>query len=166
MLESWHPTGSSPTYIRTPMISISSRLHQDSAYNQWINIHFLYLSTHQSCHDCDTRSTLYHSIWSHPHVYHLFHCMYLCFPIFSTLLVSPLLSEHSVCSVSLYDYLICFHLWSLVILCSCPILLTNMICLRELVTYITRLTHHTVQLHLPLFISIPNPLSIALYILL
>ena len=30
-----------------------------------------------NCHDCDTQSTLYHSVRSHPHVYSLFHCMYL-----------------------------------------------------------------------------------------
>ena len=47
MPESWHPTGSSPTYIRMLMISISLRLHQDLAYNQWIYICLLYSSTHQ-----------------------------------------------------------------------------------------------------------------------
>ena len=63
-----------------------------------------------NCHDHDTQSTLYHSIRSHPCVYHLFHCMYLCFLIVSILLVSPLIGEHFVQSIFPYDYLICFHL--------------------------------------------------------
>ena len=62
------------------------------------------------CHNCDTQSTLYHSIWLCPHIYHPFHCMYLRFPIISILLVFPLISECSVCPISPYDYLICFHL--------------------------------------------------------
>ena len=118
------------------------------------------------CHDRDTRSTLYHSIQLCPRICCPFHCMYLCFPIVSTLLVSPLIGEHSVRSASLYDYLICFHLRSPVILCSHPILLTNTICLGELVTYITGLTHRAVRLRSPLFVGIPDPLSIAPYILL
>ena len=75
----------------------------------------------RSCHDCDTWSTLYHSVQLRPHVYCPFHCMYLCFPIFSTLLVLPLISECSVHSISLYNYLLCFRLqfWLL----SVPVLL-------------------------------------------
>ena len=53
-----------------------------------------------------------------------------------------------------------------VILCFCPIILTNTICLRELVTYTTGLTHCTAWLHSPLFVGIPDPLSITPYILL
>ena len=53
-----------------------------------------------------------------------------------------------------------------VTLCSCSIILTNMICLGKSVTYITGLTHRTARLHLPLFVSIPNPPSITPYILL
>ena len=45
----------------------------------------------------------------------------------------------------------------LVTFCSRPVILTNMIRLGELVTYITGLTHRTAQLCLPLFVSIPNP---------
>ena len=63
-----------------------------------------------SCHNHDTRSTLYHSVWSCPRVCHPFHCMYLHFLIISILLVLPLIGECSVCSVSPYDYLICFRL--------------------------------------------------------
>ena len=62
------------------------------------------------CHDRDIWSTLYHSVRLCPCVYRLFHCMYLCFPIISILLVSPLIGEHSVRSISPYDYLICFCL--------------------------------------------------------
>ena len=71
---------------------------------------FILLVTMEPCHNHDTQSTLYHSIWSRPHVCCLFHCIYLCFLIFSILLVSPLIGECSVHSVSPYDYLICFHL--------------------------------------------------------
>ena len=53
-----------------------------------------------------------------------------------------------------------------VTLCSHPIILTNTIRLEESVTYITGLTHLAVQLRSPLFISIPDPPSIAPYILL
>ena len=97
------------------------------------------------CHNHDTWSTLYHSIWSCACIYLPFHHMYLCFPIITILLVSPLISKHSVYSISLYGYLICFHLWFLVTLCSCPDILTNTICLGESVTYITELIHHAVQ---------------------
>ena len=126
----------------------------------------LCIYSHYCCHDHDTQSTLYHSIRLCPRICCLFHCMYLCFPIVSTLLVLPLIGEHSVHSVSPYDYLTCFCLQSPVILCSCPVLFTNTIHLRESVTYITGLTHHTAQLCLPLFIGIPDPPSITPYILL
>ena len=53
-----------------------------------------------------------------------------------------------------------------VTLCSRPVILTNTIRLGESVTYITRLTHHAVRLRSPLFVGIPDPPSIALYILL
>ena len=75
----------------------------------------------QLCHDCDTWSTLYHSVWSHPHVYRPFHCMYLHSPIISVLLVLPLISECFVWSIFPYDYLICFCLQSRLL--SVPILL-------------------------------------------
>ena len=47
-----------------------------------------------------------------------------------------------------------------VTLYSHPIILTNMIHLRDSVTYITKLTHHAVRLHSLLFISLPIPLNI------
>ena len=118
------------------------------------------------CHDHDTRSTLHHSVWSCPCNYHPFHCMYLWFLIISILLVSPPIGECFVHSVSPYNYLICFHLQSPVTLYSHPVLLTNMIHLKEPVTYIIRLTHRTARLCSLLFVGIPNPPSIALYILL
>ena len=60
-----------------------------------------------TCHDHDTRSTLYHSVWSCPCVYRPFHCMYLHSPIISILLVSPPISERFIWSVFPYDFLIC-----------------------------------------------------------
>ena len=66
----------------------------------------------QMCHDRDTRSTLYHSVRSRPHIYRPFHCMYLHFPIVSIFLVSLPIGERIVRSVFPYDYLICFHLRS------------------------------------------------------
>ena len=77
--------------------------------------------TSAGCHDHDTRSTLYHSVRSCPHIYHPFHCMYLCSLIISILLVSPLISERFVQSIFPYDYLICFHLRSRLL--SVPVLL-------------------------------------------
>ena len=62
------------------------------------------------CHDCDTRSTLYHSVQSRPCIYCPFHCMYLWFAIISILFVSPPIRECFVRSVFPYDYLMCFHL--------------------------------------------------------
>ena len=73
------------------------------------------------CHDCDTRSTLYHSVRLCPRIYHPFHCMYLRFPIISILLVSPPIGKRFVQSVFPNDYLICFHLRSRLL--SVPILL-------------------------------------------
>ena len=64
-----------------------------------------------NCHDCDTQSTLYHSVRSWPHIYHPFHCMYLWFPIISILFVSPPIGECFVRSVFPYNYLMCFCLW-------------------------------------------------------
>ena len=75
------------------------------------------------CHDCDTRSTLYHSIRSRPRIYRPFHCMYLCSPIISILLVSPPIGERFVLSVFLYDYLICFHLRSWLLSVPIPLYL-------------------------------------------
>ena len=51
----------------------------------------------------------------------------------------------------------------LVTLCSRPVILTNTICLGELATSITELTHCAVQT--ALIVGLPDPLSIALYIL-
>ena len=50
-----------------------------------------------------------------------------------------------------------------VTLCSCPIILTNMIRLGESAMSITELTHHTART--ALVIGLPDPLSITLYIL-
>ena len=76
-----------------------------------------------ACHDHDTRSTLYHSIWSRPHVYRPFHCMYLRFPIVSIFLVSLPIGEHFVRSVFPYDYLICFCLRSWLLSVPVPLYL-------------------------------------------
>ena len=51
----------------------------------------------------------------------------------------------------------------LLTLCSHPVILTNTICLGELATSITELTHCAVQT--ALIVGLPDPLSIALYIL-
>ena len=75
------------------------------------------------CHDHHTRSTLYHSVWSHPRIYCPFHCMYLHSPIISILLVSPPIGEHFVQSVFPYDYLICFCLWSQLLSVPIPLYL-------------------------------------------
>ena len=75
------------------------------------------------CHDRDTRSTLYHSVQLHPRVYCPFHCMYLCSPIISILLVSPLIGERFVRSIFPYDYLICFHLRSRLLSVPIPLYL-------------------------------------------
>ena len=75
------------------------------------------------CHDRDTWSTLYHSVRSRPRVYCPFHCMYLCSPIISILLVSPPIGERFVWSVFLYDYLICFHLRSRLLSVPVPLYL-------------------------------------------
>ena len=76
-----------------------------------------------SCHDRDTRSTLYHSVRLRPRVYRLFHCMYLRFPIVSIFLVSLPIGERFVRSIFPYDYLICFHLWSRLLSVPVPLYL-------------------------------------------
>ena len=53
-----------------------------------------------------------------------------------------------------------FPFMILVTLCSRPVILTNMICLGESATNITRLTYRTV-----LVVGLPDSLSIAPYIL-
>ena len=75
------------------------------------------------CHDRDTRSTLYHSVQSHPHIYRPFHCMYLCFPIVSIFFVLLPIGERFVQSVFLYDYLICFRLRSRLLSVPVPLYL-------------------------------------------
>ena len=82
---------------------------------------FVPCTKEETCHNRDARSTLYHSVRSHPCVYRPFHCMYLRSPIISILLVLPPISECFVWSVFPYNYLICFRLRSRLL--SVPVLL-------------------------------------------
>ena len=84
---------------------------------------FISLVTMEPCHDRDTRSTLYHSVRSRPHVYRPFHCMYLRFPIVSIFLVLLPIGERFVRSVFPYDYLICFRLRSWLLSVPVPLYL-------------------------------------------
>ena len=142
------------------VVSIPSVSRQTSTWEQHPTL-FLVLVT--TIHD--TWSTLsYHSVWSCPCIYCLFHCMYLCFLIDSILLVLSLISECFVHSVSPYNYLICFHLQFQLLTVPIPIYL--------LIWYALGIQSHTslsllimlCKLCSSLLISIPDPLSITLYI--
>ena len=120
----------------------------------------------RQCHNCDIWSTLYHPVWLCPHVYCPFHCMYLCFLIVSILLVLPPIGKCSVCSISPYNYLICFHLWFQLLTVPIPIYLLIQYVLGIWSPISPSLLIVLHELHLSLFIGIPDPPSIALYILL
>ena len=119
-----------------------------------------------SCHNHDTQSTLYHSVQLHPHVYCPFHCMYLSFPIISILLVSPPIGECFVHSVSPYDYLICFHLRFRLLTVPIPRYLLIQYASGNWSRTSPSLLIMLRKLHSSLFVGMPDPPSITLYILL
>ena len=117
--------------------------------------------------------------WSLSWPWHLINPVPLC-PITSTRLPPILLyvalfpncpywlhiatDQWALCLVCLPLRLLNMFLFTIpVTLCSHPIILTNMILLRELAMSITDLTHHAART--ALIIGLPDPLSITLYIL-